>query len=136
MVSSVFSLTSAELLVLILRSKDILVLVKTRQQRTPTEQKEVDRGLMRSIILEMLLFVPASVLLFSLICRPYALTFSRIRSLAAISNHAFDGLLGIMSYVFPFATFRKLATELALRTLRNFAEIVLADNSKAAGTGR
>jgi hypothetical protein len=135
-ISSLFSLVSAELLVIILRSKDIIILVKTNSQRTATEQREIDRGLLRSIVLEMLLFVPASVALFVLICRPYALTLDRVRLLASVHAHAFDGLLGIVSYIFPFAAFRRVVREMALRTLRNFAQIVLEDSSKATGTGK
>ncbi len=135
LISGLFSLLCAELLVIILRSQDFIVLLKTKQQRTPAEQREVERGLLRSIVLEMFLFVPASVTLFVVICRPYLLHLSRIRSLASISDHAFDGLLGAISYVFPFAAFRRMVRELSLRTLRNFAQIVLEDSSKVAGTG-
>jgi len=133
--STLFSILAAELLMIILRARDITVLLKTKQQRTAKEQKEVSQGLLRSIALEMLLFIPASVTLFAWICRPFALTVERIKVLASTPGHAFDGLLGIISYVFPFAVFRRVVREIALRTLRNFAQIVLEDNSKTAGTG-
>src|ERR1041385_1060194 len=132
--STLFSILSAELLMIILRARDITVLLKTKQQRTAKEQREVNQGLLRSIALEIFLFIPASVVLFTWICRPFALKVERIKILVSTPGHAFDGLLGIISYVFPFAVVRRIVSETALRTLRNFAQIVLEDSSKTAGT--
>jgi hypothetical protein len=63
----ILTLVSAELVFVMARSADILIISKSKSQRTELEQHQVDRGLARSIILEALLFVPASAALILLI---------------------------------------------------------------------
>ncbi len=59
---------SAELIFLLMRKKDIEILLKKESQRKPEEQYQVERGLLRSVIFESVLFVQTSatlMLLFS-----------------------------------------------------------------------
>ena len=112
---------SAELVLLLTRSRDIMALTKSRRQRTHLEQHEINRGLARAILLEALLFVPASCLLLVLIS-PLVLPssfFANPQNAVASSS-----LLGIASYGFPFATVKRLITRLALATLREFADLL------------
>lgn len=68
---SLVSLGSAELYLIIARSNKMTILCKLPAQRTAIEQHEVDRGLLRSLLLEMFLFVPASATLVLLILPPF-----------------------------------------------------------------
>jgi hypothetical protein len=63
----IFALVAAELLFLIVRSRDVVILFKSQAQRTTSEAAVVKRGLGRSLCLEMIIFVPASTGLLVLI---------------------------------------------------------------------
>jgi len=86
------------------------------------EQKQRQRGLGRSVLLEALLFVPTSVLLVLLTVAPF-LVIGFTGTISAVGELPFYGLLGLASYGFPFAAVRRLVTKAALNTLREFAAI-------------
>jgi len=117
--AKVWTFVAAELVFILARSRDIVVVIKSKQQRTNEEQHQVGRGLLRSLFLEAFIFVPASALLLCLI----------VPSL--VPNHWFEGnriqafysILGVVSYGFPFATFKRMITRLALKTLIEFASL-------------
>lgn len=52
------------------RSQDIRALAKRDIQRTLGERKQVERGLWRGVLLEFVLFAPASVCLLNLVLSP------------------------------------------------------------------
>jgi hypothetical protein len=110
---------SAALLLLIVRSGDLQILVKTETQRTKTEQASVSRGLKRSIVLDCLVFVPASVSLLLLI-EPILIPQKLRADHPGVSLYA---IIGIASYGFPFAAIRRAITRVALKTLQEFAAI-------------
>ena len=95
--------------------------MKSSAQRTEAENHLVDRGLIRSLVLEALLFVPASstliLLIHHLIIPDAVLKNQQLRA-------GIFGLLGIVSYGFPFSTFRRIVVRLALKTLREFVELL------------
>jgi len=127
----ILTLIGAELLFLLTRSQDLIVLCKSRKQRTPAEKARFDAGLGRSLVLEFLVFVPASALLV-LLLSPLVLD-----HLAVSANRSgVYALLGVMSYGFPFSGLKQIATAMALRTLREFATIaaepVKAELAKAS----
>jgi hypothetical protein len=115
---------SAELIFLLVKSREIQIIAKRKSQRTSSEQREVDRGLVRAILLELLLFVPVSATLILLIT-PLILTDSRLSRIN--SPLALYALLGILSYGFPFAAVRRLITQIAMKTLREFASIAIKE---------
>jgi hypothetical protein len=119
------SLAGAELLFIIIRSSDLQIIIKSHKQRIEAERNQITRGLARSFVLEMLLFVPASVLLVFLAVRPFLLATPSIQAVVKNPNLniAFHSSLGIASYGFPFASVRYAVTFLALQTLKQFAII-------------
>lgn len=123
------TVASSELFLVIVRSGEIGILAKNESQRTSEEQSQVSRGLRRSLVLESILFVPASAILALLLFPPLAA--ARFPSLFATSGGvaAFYAGLGIISYGFPFAALRKIVTTVALNTLREFASLHNADVS-------
>ncbi len=113
---------------LLMRTREITVLIKSDSQRTPVEQHEVERGLCRAVLLEGCVFLPASVLLVLVVVRPLIL----LMPLSSIfypetASQALYGLLGILSYQFPFAVVRRIVTRIALQTLQSFASIALKE---------
>jgi len=114
---------AAELLFLLVRSQDLKTLVKQEKQRTSSETHRVARGLLRSILLEVFIFVPASTTLL-LFLAPLLISYSQ----PPIRMRATYVLLGIASYGFPFATVRIIITRIALNTLREFAALSPPEN--------
>lgn len=112
-----FTFLSAELFLLLVRSNDLKILVKRNGQRSPHEKRKASRGLLRSLVLEATLLVPASATLLLLIAP------------IVIRPELFDrpvyAGLGLVSYGFPFATVRTLVTRAAMNTLREFATIAV-----------
>jgi len=115
-------LLASELFLVITRSREITILVKKPTQRTEEEQKNVERGLFRSILLELLLFVPASVVLVLLL-----LPLARNKFVSFFTSPgswmAAYSLVGLISYGFPFAAVRQIVTRVALHTLQEFANL-------------
>src|SRR5437870_600906 len=94
-------LACAELFFLLVRTKDIQIIFKNSYQLTSRERVLVKRGLRRSLLLEMVVFVPASVMLVMVVLLP-SLIRAGLPSWFG-SDQAFYGALGILSYGFPFA---------------------------------
>jgi hypothetical protein len=117
------TLISSELFLIIVRARDIGMLVKNPSQRTDDEQSQVSRGLLRSLILETILFVPTSAVLVLLIFPSLAATKFPSLLVSRDAIVAFYATLGIMSYGFPFAAFRRIVTRVALNTLKEFAAL-------------
>jgi len=57
--SNLITLLSAELIFLLVRSSDIMIVLKSTRQRSEDEQYRIERGLVRSIVIEALAFVPS-----------------------------------------------------------------------------
>ena len=115
-----YAFVSAGLFFLVFRSKDVQTIVKSRSQRTKVERQHVERGLRRSLFLELLVCVPASTGLLLLIAP--LITPANIAKGPELQP-AFYALLGLVSYGFPFATIRALVTRIALNTLKEFASL-------------
>jgi hypothetical protein len=132
----------AEFLLILSRSKNLQTIAKAEQQRTAPEHKQVEQGLARCLLLEALVFVPASVLLVFITIRPLLLLSEAIR-IRAVSEpslaFAFYGCLGLSSYGFPFATVRTVVSRAALITLKEFAAIahspIAPDSDTPQGQG-
>jgi hypothetical protein len=114
----IWTYVGAELLLLLVRSRDVKILSKRNDQRTAQEQKRVARGLKRSLILEALILVPASATLVLLISPLVLRVAVTTANLTAVYT-----LLGIGSYGFPFAAVRAFVRRVALITLKEFAGI-------------
>jgi hypothetical protein len=109
---------AAELLFLIVRSRDLTILFKRADQRTAAENALVTRGLGRSLCLEMVLFVPASAFLMVLIAPVVIEGRWPASSLPGTSLYA---LLGVASYGFPFAAIKTVITRVAIQMLKEYA---------------
>lgn len=118
----VWIIGSAELVFVLVRSRDIQTLFKRPTQRSTKEQYQIGRGLGRSLVLEFLVFVPVSAVLVLLVA-PLALP-EDLLSPGGSRVSATYAALGIASYGFPFVTIRRAVTRIALNTLKEFAEIV------------
>jgi hypothetical protein len=118
-------LVCAEIFFFILRSPELKIIAKRTDQRTTDEKGDVARGLLRSLVLEVVIFIPTSVCLVFLIVRPFLwpIFINRVSMDVKQSQMAFNGLLGIVSYGFPFVTIRHLVTRIALNSLKEFASI-------------
>lgn len=116
---------AAELTFILVNSDDIKLACKSKTQRTDAEQTRVDQGLSRSLLLDFLVFVPVSafmVLLLSLALIEY----SGIPDSKILATYV---ILGIVSYGFPLASIRLLMVNVVLRTLHNFAAVVISSES-------
>jgi hypothetical protein len=118
------TLLAADLYVVLTRARDIEILVKRTSQRQAREQKEVERGLLRSLLLELFLFVPTSVVLVLMVVGPLLMQSPVMSKASPKIIAASYGLLGVASYGFPFATLRRVVTKMALNTLQQFASVV------------
>jgi hypothetical protein len=116
--NQLITLASSELVFLLTRSSDMLIAFKAPVQRTPAEQLRVKRGLIRSLLLEATIFVPASAVLVALLAPLVGFHESD-----RVLSHAEAGaaLLGVISYGFPFGALKRMAQRMALSTLKEFA---------------
>lgn len=117
-----FMLVGAELFVLLVRSQEIVILAKSGSQRSVLEQRRVDRGLLRMILLELFLFVPTSAALFFFV-GPALFHKWDVFPLNARQHASGYFLLGILSWGFPFASIRALITRVAMRTMQHFVQV-------------
>jgi hypothetical protein len=117
---------------LLTRTREITLLLKNNSQRSSIEQQEVARGLLRAVLLEGCVFLPASVLLVLIVIRPLILLSPFLASLSpGAASQAVYGLLGILSYQFPFAAVRRVVTRIALQTLQSYTSIALKEDGMA-----
>jgi hypothetical protein len=106
----------AEATLLVARRRDLEIFVKREIQRTNAERAQLERGLVRSFVLDMAM-LPLST---------YALLAS-IRFLlpqTLIASSAGYGLLGLISYGFPLASFKQAVTFWALHLLRHYSQVL------------
>jgi hypothetical protein len=111
MMETIVSFCSAELLFLIMNSRELKALVKRQEERTAFEKSQVQLGLRRTVALEFFVLVPASVCLLVLML-PLALHWSLASSVKELTQGTLEdrlavrALLGVVSYGFPFAALR------------------------------
>lgn len=117
----ILTFIGAELIFLLVRSQDFIIILKSKSQRSSLEQHQIDRGLFRGIFVEAFLFVPASAALILLIS-PILLPSNFLQNQSSVS--AAYTLIGVASYGFPFATVKRIITRLALNTLREFVKLL------------
>lgn len=125
---TLFALLGAWLFALLFKGKDIIALAKNDTQRTSDEKKRAKTGLFRSLLIEFLIFVPASTALILLILPFLSRIFAQSTSLERILAESFEirgsfyVIVGVLSYNFPFAAVRQIATRIALNTIKDFYE--------------
>src|SRR5918912_54925 len=115
----IITFISAELIFLLVKSSEIKITMKKKSQREKHEQRQVERGLVRSLLSEAFIFVPASATLILLIA-PIAMP-DKMLVMMNIDHPNFFGIytiLGITSYGFPFSMVRGLVKRAALKTLQ------------------
>jgi hypothetical protein len=127
---SIVSLGCAELFMLLAHGPEVKILFKKDSQLSSKERKEIEGGLARSVLVDGIVFVPASIVLMLIIIRPMLLTFLPwARFTASLPSNSMSGLLGIIGYQFPFITVKKVVMRMALITLRNCATIVIQEDN-------
>ncbi len=103
---------------LLIRSQDVIIIFKTKTQRTERENFLIEHGLRRYLFIELFILLPASITLFRLIIFPLI----RDKLLQINSNiSAWYALMGVVAYGFPFATIRLILIRIALATLKKFS---------------
>ena len=117
----VTTVLAAELAFLLARSPKWVVALKSLSQRTDEENAAIMRGLLRALLIEGALFVPASASLVFYAAPALPASMHDWTSEVAGRLGALHVLLGIVSYGFPFATIRAMVTRMALKTLQEFA---------------
>jgi hypothetical protein len=117
--STVTSLAAAELLLILMRTREIIIISKAPHQRTSEEQFQVERGLKRQVALEILLFVPVSVFFMSLFMRNVLAELAAFKVLHTAHPVSFDAMIGSISYGFPFAGIRQWIVGMAIRGLED-----------------
>jgi hypothetical protein len=115
------ALGCCELFALLANSEVLRVLFKRPDQRSGGERQRVKNGLGRSLLLELVLFVPATSAL------TWTLTPIVPAEIAIRLGEAYAPLLGIVSYGFPFRAVRAVVERMALATLRGFAAAIDRD---------
>lgn len=119
-------LLCAQLACILTKSSDITTIVRNRKQRTKKENSAIENGLIRSLVLEFFIFVPASAIIIRLAVLPFV-----IDRLLEIHNSpvAWYSLMGIVAYVCPFALIRRIVIKIALNTLQEFQQILTRENT-------
>lgn len=119
----------AELFFLLARNSDIIKVLKKDNQRTEQEKLQVKQGLRRALFSEAFLFLPASIILF------------RLTVFYLIADRLLDSkpcivfwyaAMGIAAYGFPFEALRSFVKIVALKSIKEFSEVLArADAQKA-----
>src|SRR5947209_2904443 len=121
----------SELFLIISKWNKIEIIAKAKRQRSESEKKEIDRGLVRSFILEALLYVPANAVLFFVAIRSLLFPIMPVRAVADRTPWwGFYGLLGISSYKFPYSAFKKRITNVANETVFAFISSIAKEMSQ------
>ena len=103
---------------LVLTSVDTLTIaLKRPDQRTSGEERRVARGLFREFAGEFFVFVPVSVVLAMIVLRPFAVKIS------GLPEDAIDGLLGTVSYGFPYKTLKEWVLRATLKFMREAVDV-------------
>ncbi len=118
--NEIVTFVSAELIFVLSRSSEIQIAAKGDKQRTSGERERIKHGLARSLLLEAVVFVPASAVLLLLVS-PLLVTESA--SVLTRNIHLRHALIGILSYGFPFVFLKRVLTRIALSTLREFVKL-------------
>jgi hypothetical protein len=106
------ALICAECLLILTSTEKLTIILKSPAQRSAGEKKRIAGGLVREFLGEFLIFVPVSVLLAYLVLRPM------VGSVRAIPQVALDGLLGVVSYGFPYKAFKVWVVRACVRFLK------------------
>jgi len=129
----VVSWLCAEGLLVLASVKTINVALKRGDQRTPAERKRVEHGLFREFAGEVLLFVPISVMVATLVLRPM------IARISSLPVESIDGLVGVVSYGFPYRTVKSWVLHACLRFLKEAVQVadkqIAEQASKKKGDG-
>jgi hypothetical protein len=131
----ILTLACAELFGVLVRRRELLILFKQIPQRTDRENKQVAAGIGRSLVLEAVLFIPVSATPAHLILQPWILALEPFREMASTSLHgnlSFCGIMGIVSYGFPFASLRQLVVRIAVQTLHELSDTARRGDGEAS----
>lgn len=111
------SFVCAECLLILTSSNTLIICLKSQAQRLAGENRRIANGLRREFFGEFLIFVPVSVVLAYLVLRPL------LERVSAIPQIALDGLLGVVSYGFPYKTLKSWVVRASVRFLKEAAAV-------------
>jgi hypothetical protein len=134
-----FAFVGAWLTAILARRNDIVILAKNELQRTTEEKKKVRGGIRRGMLLEFLLFVPASTALILLLL-PLFLKYLPMKFpgnlLAQLTaqvtpestiptevRRAAYALVGVIGYLLPLATVKHLVIRFVEGLLNQFVQL-------------
>lgn len=122
LMSAAWMLISAECAFVVLNYSQLQIVFKSVAQRTDAERERMARGLLRGLVVEAVLFVPASAtLLFLLVpILPWVAVSWADTTPRNISRLA---ALGMVSYPLPLVAIRRMVVRMALKSLRAFIAI-------------
>jgi hypothetical protein len=113
----VLALVCAEGLLILTSADTIKIAVKRRDQRSPGETKRVSRGLFREFLAECFLFVPVSVGMAMIVLRPI------VAKISIFPESSMYGLLGLISYGFPYKMLKLWVLRASVRFLKEAAAV-------------
>ena len=90
---------------------------KRPDQRTFGEKRRVSGGLFREFIGEFFVFVPVSVVMAMIVLRPFVV------KIAALPQDAVDGLLGTVSYGFPYKALKQWVLRATVKFMREAIDV-------------
>jgi hypothetical protein len=79
--------------------------------------RRVSRGIFREFLGAFFIFVPVSVLVAMIVIRPF------LSKLTSVPPEAIDGLLGTISYGFPYRAVKQWVIRASLRFLKEAVEV-------------
>jgi len=111
------ALVCAESLLILASVNTVKIALKRWDQRTPGEIQRVSGGLFREFIGEFFVLVPVSVVLATIVLRPFLVKIS------AVPQDAVDGLLGTVSYGFPYRALKQWVLRAAVKFMKEAIEV-------------
>ncbi len=120
--SQPYAFVGATLFFLIAKSKDIFIVIKDESERSEEEAIKIKQGLLKSLLLEVFVFVPASTLLMLLIA-PLVIQ-TQLSQMDVSKKIASYTLVGVLSYGFPFSTIRSIVQQMAFAILKEYGQIM------------
>src|SRR2546426_9822039 len=111
------ALICAEGLLILTSVNTLKIAFKRPDQRTFGERSRVSGGLFREFFGEFFVFVPVSVVIAMIVLRPFVV------KIAALPQDAVDGLLGTISYGFPYKALKRWVLRATVKFMKEAVDV-------------
>lgn len=111
------ALICAEGLLVLTSVNTLKIAFKRSDQRTLGEKRRISGGLFREFLGEFLVFVPVSVLMAMIVLRPFVV------KITALPQDAIDGLLGTVSYGFPYKALKRWVLRATVKFMKEAVDV-------------